>query len=391
MHEDLDLEEKLDHLHHERSDTFLSVMKHISDPLIRNTFEDIKVEGLEDVLDCERQQVFISDHESEMDWLLLQRILSDKGIKTTVQAGDNLFVPGIGYLLRKCGGFMSVRDSHDFRYHGKNHRITKKEYAFSLYRPQLERILSDEGYDILIFPGYSVDKYTGETKSGRSYDGKFNPFMPVPFARVSEVAKKQDLDLAFREVKISYERVPEDTAFRQFKNMTGGSKLLKNVYDHANTFLLSPWKRRMKSIKPHAIIKFGEEHSPEKKGRILAEELYEGVGSLLRVYPTQLIFASTDDKYKISKHDLLDNVRRNVDKLYEKGIDITPVHDGNRLMPLDSMLNRIERLFNYNKVPIIATHNYQTIEHDKNEVFIWHPHLARYYSNKLNYLLKDET
>lgn len=391
MLSELTLEQKLDFLHHDRNDSWLWLIRQITNPLIRNSFDTLETQGLDDVVSASQDNqltVYISDHESEIDWILLQRIFSEQEISTVIQAGDNLFVPGLGYVLKKTGGFMSIRDEHIFRVHGRKHTIDKKEYAFKLYEQQLERILGDEGNNILIFPSYAVDQYTGEQKVGRSYDGKYNAFTPVVFARVIEAAKKRGLSVMFREVKISYERVAEDTAFREFKNMSGKSKLEKNVYDHLNTFVLSPWQKRVRNIKPRVVVKFGEKYPAEGKGKDLADEIHEGIGKLLRVYPSQLIFASTDDKYKISKKELWDNVQRNAESLDAYGLDISPVINSKGLIPLDEMLCRIERLFNYKKIPIVATRNYQTIEHDSNEVFIWHPHLARYYGNKLNYVLK---
>jgi hypothetical protein len=383
---ELSLDQKLNLLDHHRSETWLWLLRQLANPLIGNSFEELEIEGLDELIlgqEKGKQYVLLSDHESEIDWVVLPTLLSKYGVKVALHSGANLFVPIAGYVLKKAGGYMAIRDSHNFRVNGRKVTIGQMEYGRRLLKPQLERILGEDHLHVIAFPG--VDD---QGKPGRSYSGKYNPFSPLLMKQFMDVVQTIDSDIVFKEVKISYERVPEDTAFREFANMSKRSKIMKNVYDHANTFLISPWQKRVRGIKPKIVVKFGEEHSAEGNPRDIAQAMYEGIGKLQRVYPSHLVFASTDDKYKISKQELEDNINSNVEKLDAHGVDLSGVMDGNTLMGLEEMLRRIEKLFNYKKIPVVATRNYTTIEHDKNEAFIWHPHLARFYSNKLNYVLK---
>ncbi|UCF96608.1 MAG: hypothetical protein JSV89_15725, partial [Spirochaetaceae bacterium] len=119
-----------------------------------------------------------------------------------------------------------------------------------------------------------------------------------------------------------------------------------------------------------------------------AESVRYEIAKLSRVYETNLVFHSIDNRFTLPKRDLKLNVVHNIRKLQSLDIDCTPLHIGpDRFISVDMMLKRVEGLFNFRERPVVPLKSYLTLEHDKNEVFIHNPHLAAYYGNKLNYIL----
>jgi hypothetical protein len=394
-------------LHHHWNKRTLSAVSYVCERfLLTSCFSEVEFCGLEQVLAKTRagkRLIFIPDHQSEYDWMLLQNKLYRSGVRTAIQAGDNLFVGPLDPILRGCGAFMSVRHERSFysthwiydllaRFLGQRPiHITREQYS-RLYPKQLARILGREGYDLLVFPGYETDPYTGQVKYGRSYSGLFNPLSPYVFITVSKVLKSLGLgDAEYVPVAVTYERVPEDILFREFKASTRRTKIAKYIYDHYYTFFKAPFSKQLSQDKSRVCVKFGKgiPAAFAGKARDFAERMRHEIGSLIRVYETTLIFRSLNDKFALSKHELRRNIQENLRVLRSKKIDCSPLYDaGGKLLPLDRMLNRVARLFNFTESPIIPLKAYRTLEHDKNEVFIHNPHLAAYYSNKLRYILE---
>lgn len=396
-------------LHHRWNRRTLSFMSYLCERfLFKGCFSSIEYIGLEKVkakAKAGRRLIFIPDHQSEYDWLLLQSALFRAGIRTAIQAGDNLFVGPLDPILRGCGAFMSVR--HDKKFYSTNWiynllakaigqrpiRITRELYS-RLYPKQLARILGREGYNLLVFPGYETDPYTGDVKYGRSYSGLFNPLSPFVFVTVAKVLGELGLsDAEFIPVAVSYERVPEDILFREFKAATRRKKIFKYIYDHYYTFFRAPFSKELRQEKTRVCVRFGE-GLPARfsgKARDFAEQIRHEIGRLVRVYESTLLFRSLNNKFALSKHELRASVQENLRKLRALRIDCSPVLDEhNRPLSLDRMLNHVARQFNSEVSPVIPFKSYRTLEHDRNEVFIHNPHLAAYYANKLKYILELE-
>jgi hypothetical protein len=101
-----------------------------------------------------------------------------------------------------------------------------------------------------------------------------------------------------------------------------------------------------------------------------------------------LIFHSIENRFTLPKRELKLKVVQNIRKLQSLGIDVSPLRRGpDRFISVDTMLRRVENLFNFRERPVVPLKSYLTLEHDKNEVFIHNPHLAAYYGNKLEYIL----
>jgi hypothetical protein len=268
--------------------------------------------------------------------------------------------------------------------------IDRDTYSL-LYIKQLRRIFGRERYNLLVFPGYETDPYSGVVKYGRSYSGMFNPLSPYVFITVSKVLRELGIDNAeYIPVSISYERVPEDVLFREFRAQNHRPAMAKYIYDHYYTFFKAPYSKELRQEKSRVCMKFGEGIPTDFRirARDFAESVRFEIAKLSRVYETNLIFHSIENRFTLSKRDLKLNIVHNIRRLQSLNIDCSPLHtDPDRFISVDAMLKRVESLFNFRERPVVPLKSYLTVEHDKNEVFIHNPHLAAYYGNKLNYIL----
>ena len=404
----LSVNQKLDLLHHKRSDKYvIATANTVEKLLFENCFSEITIEGLETVVSRSKKGqtlVFISNHQSEYDWMLLQTFLAQRYVRAAIQAGENLFIGPIDDFLRKCGAFMMVRDSKDFY---SNHwfsswllkilgtepfTLSKDQYN-KLYLDQIMRILR-ENLHLMIFPGYETDTATGKIKYGRSYSGKFANLSPYVFLILNTAIKRLKIDNAFYiPINITYERVPEDIVFREYQAQSRKGKIAKYLYDHYYTFAKTPFSRRVNNQRSKVILRFGEGISinNSKKSRKTAFEVQESMSKLIKVYESSLIFASIDNHFRVDKRLLSETVKRNISELEKQKVDTSCLYERNEIKTLDSMLERTAKIFNRPN-PISPTKTYKIIEYDKNEVFIHQPHLAYYYSNQLSHFLdKPET
>ena len=390
-------------LHHNWNRQTLRSVSYICEHfLFKGCFSNIEVNGLERLLEKVRagkRLIFIPDHQSEYDWLLLQSRLFLADIRTVIQAGDNLFIGPLDPILRGCGAFMSVRDKHSFysshwlynllaKHVGKRPIVIDRDSYNRLYVKQLKRIFGREHYNLLVFPGYETDPDSGLVKYGRSYSGMFNPLSPYVFITVSKVLRELGIrDAEYIPVSISYERVPEDVLFREFRATTHRPAMAKYIYDHYYTFFKAPYSKELRQEKSRVCMKFGEGIPVDFSGRAreFAETVRSEIAKLTRVYETTLIFHSIENRFTLPKRDLKLNVVRNIRRLLELDIDCSPLQIGpDHYLSIDAMLKRVEGLFNFRERPVVPLKSYLTLEHDKNEVFIHNPYLAAYDGNKLN-------
>ncbi len=393
-------------LHHRWNKNTILFMDYLCEKFFfSGCFSEIQVIGIDDIKRKTKsgtRLIFIPDHQSEYDWLLLQSQLFQAGIRTAIQAGDNLFVGPLDTIFRQCGAFMSIRQKHEFyssrwisnlllKRLGKKPIVITKDMYSRLYVKQLKKILGEEGFNFMVFPGYETDPYSGEVKYGRSYSGEFNPLSPYVFIMISKALRETGItNVEYIPVNVSYERVPEDILFREFKAKSRKTRIAKYIYDHYYTFIKAPFSKELHQLKSRVCIKFGAgiEANFKMKARQFTEILHYQIGKLIRVYESMIVFYSLNNKFIIGKKELKQKILKNIGKLKAQNIDCSPLYsEAGRLLSLDAMLNRITRLFNFPQSPIIPLKSYLTLEYDKNEVFIHHPHLASYYGNKLKYIL----
>ena len=405
MRQDLSSAQILDLLHHWRRDRYVINTANTCQALFfRSLFSSVDVVGLENVISrakAGQTLVFIPNHQSEYDWMMLQTYLARRYVRTAIQAGENLFVGPVDSFLRKCGAFMMIRDRRAF--YGKHWFgnfankllgtrplvITKEQYN-RLYLEQIKMVLREKLH-LMIFPGYETSP-TGDVKYGRSYSGEFAELSAYVFLVVNTAVRQIEIDNAFFvPVNISYERVPEDIVFREYQAKTRKTKIAKYVYDYYYTFIKAPITRRMREQRCRVCVRFGEGVPADGslRAREQARVVRHEMGKLTRVYESTLLFASLDDHFRVSRSELEKRIAQNLDRLEEHGMDTSPMYLHGRRLSLDAILERTARLFNYPRAPVIASKAYTTLEYDDDNVFVRHPHLAAYYGNKLRHALQE--
>ena len=398
-------------LHHRRNTRKVRrVARFARRRLFAGCFPRLEVVGIEGVLDLVnggRRVVFIPNHQSEYDWIILQTVLVENGVKAAIQAGDNLFIGPLDPFIRHCGAFMAIRDERAFYSHhwysewffkllGRKPLVVTRETYGKLYLKQLERVLGDDGLHLIVFPGYETDPYSGEVKLGRSYSGLLSPLSPIVFAGISRAAQgiPECSDAVYVPVNISYERVPEDILFREYRAITRRSKIAKYVYDHYYTFVKAPLSRAVRRRQTRVVLHFGGAIPvrSDLRARQMASLVHHELGRLMRVYESQIVFHAIGNRFRIAKNELRQRVQESLVLVEKEGLDTSPLHDSDgKVRDLDDMLNRLCRIFNIPRIPIIPSKSYMTIEHDEHEVFIHHPHLASYYGSKLQHLFAAST
>ena len=406
MNPNLSEKQILDLLHHRRSDRYVvNTANTVEVILFGNCFSEVEVQGLDTVDELSRsgrKLIFIPNHQSEYDWMLLQTYLAQRYVRTAIQAGENLYVGPIDTFLRKCGAFMTIRDRRSF--YGRHWFtdwvlralrtrpfVLTKEHYNKLYLAQIKRVLADDLH-LMIFPGYEIDRRTGEAKYGRSYSGEFAELSAYVFLILNTAIRQMEVeDALYVPVNISYERIPEDIVFREYQARSRKSKIAKYVYDHYYAFIKMPFARRIRDQRSRVLIRFGEGIPADRhrRARELAAVLHERIGKLMRVYESTLLFASLDDRFKMSRDELEDRLAANLERIEAHGLDTAPLYGADRRrLPTEDLLARTVKVYNFPDVPIIPSKSYMTLEYDDREVFIHHPHLASYYGNKLNHILK---
>lgn len=395
----------LELLHHWRSERYLlNSANAVERFLLSSCFSSIEIEGINTVKersDRGETLIFIPNHQSEYDWLILQTYLAKWNVPTAIQAGDNLFIGPLDTFLRKCGAFMSVREKREFcarhwlldsalKLVGTRPFVVTKDKYNGLYLDQIKTVLNRDKLHLMIFPGYETDEYSGEVKYGRSYSGTLNPLSAYVLMVIRSALKALSISYArYIPVNITYERVPEDIVFREFQANTRKSKIAKYIYDHYYTFIKAPISRRLRDQKSRVCIKFGEgiPALTKMKAKDLSKSIRDQLGRLVRVYESMLVFSSLENRFKMSRTDLEERVSTNLDIINEKGLDTSPLYSETGRQSLEEMLMRTVKIFNFPKIPIIPSKSYMTLEYDPYEIFVHHPHLAAYYSNKLAHVL----
>ena len=152
-----------------------------------------------------------------------------------------------------------------------------------------------------------------------------------------------------------------------------------------------PFARRIRDQRSRVLIRFGEgvpvNHS--LRARETAALVRQRMGALMRVYESTLVFASLDDRFRMSRAELEERVTANLERIETCGLDTSPLYTaGRQRLSLEEMLARTVKIYNFPDVPIIPSKSYMTLEYDDREIFVHHPHLASYYGNKLKHLLQ---
>ena len=160
---------------------------------MRLVYERMEIQGLERIAALARDHalVYVPCHRSHMDYLLLSLLLLERGLTIPhIAAGDNLNLPIIGGLLRRCGAvFMRRSFRNDAIYAA----------VFSEYIREVHR----RGYCLELFPE------GGRSRTGRLMPAKLG-LLRMTLAHVREGLPQP---IVFVPVYLGYEKLIESAAY----------------------------------------------------------------------------------------------------------------------------------------------------------------------------------
>ena len=102
-------------------------------PYWKRCFSGIEVHGIEQLAEhsAERTVVYVPNHRSHLDYILLSYVLFTRGfVIPHVASGDNLNLPVVGGILRRLGAFYIKRSYHDL----KVYRNVLESYLYEIIR-----------------------------------------------------------------------------------------------------------------------------------------------------------------------------------------------------------------------------------------------------------------
>lgn len=163
--------------------------------IIKNQDEAEKLKG--------NQVLYLSNHRSHFDYIQQIHNFWHLGLPIPkVAARENVFIPVLGEVWRKCGAFklplrkMSPEEAH-------------------LMREYLEHLITTNS-SVLIYP-----------EGGRSYTGEIKSFKSGGIGAVLHVAKKEGIDMFVSPQYIAYEPTIEANFFPRLQHYKERSQLIR--------------------------------------------------------------------------------------------------------------------------------------------------------------------
>ena len=151
--------------------------------------------------------VYVPNHRSHVDYLILSYLLFTEGIAIPyIAAGDNLNLPVIGGLLRRCGAFFMRRSYRD--------------------DPAYRRLLADY-LTSLLNSGHSIEFFIEGTRSRPGW--MLEPRLGLLHMIMEFQNQAPDRPVAFVPVYTAYERLIESESYRA--ELLGASKRSENLRD----------------------------------------------------------------------------------------------------------------------------------------------------------------
>lgn len=246
-------------------------------------------------------KVHVGRHTSHKDYLETQLALHRQGKSCLTCMGDNLNIGLIGRVFKWLGAFSAIREETEL-----GGRTVKMDAARQVFREYLQKVLVDEGQDVLIYPEYT--RQDGKVKYGRSYTGAINRFSPYVFHVLKTIQANTGAPIYILPHNASRERVVEDELFQKLTTMTGASKYL---YDLAQTALLSL------AQKPGRVkIRFGEPiELANHSTREITKLARKSVARLGVLYPTHVMASAIGQDTEITKQELAERVKQEAERL----------------------------------------------------------------------------
>jgi hypothetical protein len=372
--------------------------------LARGNTYDMRVVGLEGIKRFRKEKpncsiTFKPNHLSEADFILINLLFRENGMRVVTEGGANLFIENIDIFKDVIPNVINYELKHTIQ----NQSMSIAQYltsrgAFKVFREPIE-IKQEDGSEIKLgkkeilsltrayryhlvhekemfvtFPGYSEVKSgllellkKNGMKTGRSYTGKFDGFHHLPFQMDIEASLYTDVEVYIVDVNIAYEQVMEDENFSKLTRLHESGVSKEEIYLNDLGYIIKVFCSDKK--KGNLSIKFGEPRKIETSslneglvGRKIknaaykyAEESFDRVLSMQPVFPANIYFSAFDENFnripvpimKEKIDDMRDHLRtltwgrekRRVDLFYLMGYN-------NRIISADEIINRTFQNFN---------------------------------------------
>ncbi len=368
-----------------------------------NTF-NMRVVGLEAIKKFRREHsdcsiTFKPTHPSEADFIMLNLLFRENGMRVLTAGGSNLFIDDIDIFKDLLPDVIDP----DLKDAMGNHSMSLAQYltirgAFRVFREPVT-IKKEDGDEIKIglkniislsrayrfhlvkememymtFPGYSRVKSgllelfkKDEIKTGRSYTGKIEGFHHLPFQMDIEASMHTGVDVYIVSVNVAYAPVLEDENFIELVKLRESGKDQNEIYQKDLGYIISAFCKN--KVKGDMSIKFSEpvkiETAPLKDGLVgmkikkasqkLATDMFEKVLLMQPIFPANVYFSAFDRKLdKIPVKRMIERINDKRTYLQtllwgkeKKRVDLHYLLDyKNQIMSADEIINRTFDKFN---------------------------------------------
>ena len=236
-----------------------------------HVYDDIEILNLERITAQAKTHtlIYLPNHRSHIDYLVLSYLLFEHGLAIPfIAAGDNLNLPVVGGILRRCGAFFirrSFRDDPEYR---------------DILQQYLNQLITD---------GTSIEFFIEGTRSrtGRMLPGQRGLLHMIMDAGI----QTDERPIALVPVYISHEKLIEINSYR--KELSGKSKQRESVRDIVRSVRLLPKNmgRLVSKVgQPIDLSKFALEHGNGREAvSLLTDQIVHSINETSVINPTSLL------------------------------------------------------------------------------------------------------
>jgi len=344
---------------------------------------------------------FKPTHFSEADFILLGLLFRENGLRVLTEGGSNLFIEDIDVFRDLLP--QAIHPDLKESFYGRRMSIARylsTRGAFKVFRSPVSAKQPD-GEEIQIgvkqilmlsrayrrhlvkqremyvtFPGYSrvkprlldiLKKEEEVKKTGRSYTGRIDGFLHLPFQMDIEASQETGVDVHVVPVNIAYSPVLEDELFAELRALNEAGADPNEIYRKDLGYILKAFSGD--GPKGDLSIKFGDpikididELEEGRKGtkakkaaQKLARETFDRIRAMQPVFPANIYFSAFDRKYSgisIKKmKERIDDRRKHLQTLLwgkdRRRVDLHYILDyRNQIISADEIINRTFGIFN---------------------------------------------